>query len=134
MSWALEDADLEPDDIDYVNSHGPATIVNDPTETKAIKTVFGEHAYDIAVNSTKSMIGHPMGGAGAIEAMVCALTVHDGVIHPTANHEIPDPECDLDYVSEGARQVQVEAALNNSFGLGGQNACLVVGRYHPTDE
>lgn len=134
MSWALEDADLEPDDIDYVNSHGPATIVNDPTETKAIKTVFGEHAYGIAVNSTKSMIGHPMGGAGAIEAMVCALTVHDGVIHPTANHEIPDPECDLDYVSEGARQVQVEAALNNSFGLGGQNACLVVGRYHPTDE
>jgi beta-ketoacyl-acyl-carrier-protein synthase II len=134
MKWALEDADLEPDDVDYINSHGPATIINDPTETKAIKTVFGEHAYDIAVNSTKSMIGHPMGGAGAIEAMVCALTVHDGVIHPTANHEVPDPECDLDYVSEGARQVEVEAALNNSFGLGGQNACLVVGRYHPTDE
>lgn len=133
MAWALEDADLEPEDIQYINSHGPATMI-DPTETKAIKTVFGEHAYDLAVNSTKSMIGHPMGGAGAIEAIVCALTVQEGVIHPTANHEIPDPECDLDYVPEGARYVQVEAALNNSFGLGGQNACLVLGRYHPEDD
>lgn len=134
MKWALEDADLEPQDIDYINSHGPATIVNDPTETKAIKTVFGEHAYDLAVNSTKSMIGHPMGGAGAIEGMVCVLTIHEGVIHPTANHEVPDPECDLDYVAEGARAVQVNAALNNSFGLGGQNACLVVGRYSDDDD
>ncbi len=134
MKWALEDADLEPEDIDYINSHGPATIANDPTETKAIKTVFGEHAYDLVVNSTKSMIGHPMGGAGAIEGLVCVLTVHDGVVHPTANHENPDPECDLDYVAEGARPMRVEKALNNSFGLGGQNACLVVGRYPDTDD
>jgi 3-oxoacyl-[acyl-carrier-protein] synthase II len=131
MQWALEDAGLEPTDIQYINSHGPATIINDPMETMAIKKVFGEHAYNIAVNSTKSMIGHPMGAAGAIEAMACALTIQEGIIHPTINHEIPDPECDLDYVPEGARHVQVEATLNNSFGLGGQNACLVLGRYHP---
>lgn len=131
MKWAIEDAGIQPEQIQYINSHGPATIVNDPTETKAIKTVFGEHAYNIPVNSTKSMLGHPMGGAGAIETMVCALTLSEGIIHPTANHEIPDPGCDLDYVPEGARRVQVEAALNNSFGLGGQNACLVLGRYHP---
>ena len=130
MRWALEDAGLEPKDVQYVNSHGPATIINDPTETLAIKKVFGEHAYNLVVNSTKSMIGHPMGGAGAIESLVCTLTLEQGIIHPTANHEVPDPECDLDYVPEGARRVQVEAALNNSFGLGGQNACLVLGRYH----
>jgi beta-ketoacyl-acyl-carrier-protein synthase II len=131
MQWALEDAGLEPKDIDYINSHGPATLVNDPTETKAIKRVFGEQAYKLAVNSTKSMLGHPMGGAGAIETMVCALTLQEGIIHPTANHEHPDPECDLDYVPGAARHVQVETTLNNSFGLGGQNACLVLGRYHP---
>lgn len=131
MKWAIEDAGIQPADIQYINSHGPATIVNDPTETKAIKAVFGEHAYNIPVNSTKSMIGHPMGGAGAIETMVCALTLCEGVIHPTINHEVPDAECDLDYVPKGARYVQVETALNNSFGLGGQNACLVLGRYHP---
>jgi 3-oxoacyl-[acyl-carrier-protein] synthase II len=131
MQWTIEDAGLEPKDIDYINSHGPATVVNDPTETKAIKKVFGERAYDIVVNSTKSMIGHPMGGAGAIETMVCALSLQEGIIHPTANHEHPDPECDLDYVPGEARHVQVETALNNSFGLGGQNACLVLGRYHP---
>jgi len=131
MRWAIEDAGLEPKDIQYINSHGPATILNDPTETMAIKMVLGEHAYNVPVNSTKSMIGHAMGAAGAIEAMVCALTLHDGVIHPTANHEIPDPECDLDYVPNGARHVQVETTMSNSFGLGGQNACLVLGRYHP---
>lgn len=130
MTWALEDAGLEPKDIQYINSHGPATPLSDPTETMAIKKVFGERAYNIPVNSTKSMIGHPMGAAGAIEAMVCALTLHEGIIHPTANHEIPDPVCDLDYVPEGARYVQVETTLSNSFGLGGQNACLVLGRYH----
>lgn len=133
MQWALEDAGLKPEELQYINSHGPATIINDPTETFAIKTVFGEHAYNIPVNSTKSMIGHPMGAAGAIEAMVCALTVYEGIIHPTTNHEHPDPECDLDYVPEGARYVQVETAMSNSFGLGGQNACLVLGRYHPEE-
>ncbi len=130
MRWAIEDAGLQPEDIDYINSHGPATIINDPTETRAIKKVFGERAYDIPVNSTKSMIGHPMGGAGAIEAMVCALTLYHGIIHPTINLEHPDPECDLDYVPGEARYVQVETALSNSFGLGGQNACLVLKRYH----
>jgi beta-ketoacyl-acyl-carrier-protein synthase II len=130
MRWAIEDAGIELADIDYINSHGPATIINDPTETQAIKTLFGEHAYDIPVNSTKSMIGHPMGGAGAIEAMVCALSLQEGIVHPTANHEHPDPECDLDYVPEGARHIPIKTAMSNSFGLGGQNACLVLGRYN----
>jgi beta-ketoacyl-acyl-carrier-protein synthase II len=130
MRWAIEDAGLQPQDIQYINSHGPGTIINDPTETLAIKTLFGEHAYSVAINSTKSMIGHPMGGAGAIEALACTLTLREGVIHPTINLEHPDPACDLDYVPGEARQVQVETALSNSFGLGGQNACLVLGRYH----
>jgi beta-ketoacyl-acyl-carrier-protein synthase II len=130
MQWSLEDAGLEPQDIEYINAHGPATILNDPTETLAIKTLFGEYAYNIPISSTKSMIGHPMGAAGAIEALVCTLTLHEGVIHPTINLDNPDPDCDLDYVPHKARQVQVEAALSNSFGLGGQNACLVLGRYH----
>jgi 3-oxoacyl-[acyl-carrier-protein] synthase II len=134
MKWAIEDAGLQPEDIQYINSHGPATIINDPTETLAIKKLFGEHAYNIPINSTKSMIGHPMGAAGAIEALACALTLHEGVIHPTINHEHPDPECDLDYVPKGARYVQVETALSNSFGLGGQNACLVLRRYREEDQ
>jgi 3-oxoacyl-[acyl-carrier-protein] synthase II len=129
MKWAIEDAGLQPKDIQYINSHGPGTIINDPTETLAIKTLFGERAYGIAINSTKSMIGHPMGGAGAIEALACALTLREGVIHPTINLEHPDPACDLDYVPGEARRMQVETALSNSFGLGGQNACLVLGRY-----
>ena len=129
MRWAIEDAGLRPQDIAYINSHGPGTIVNDPIETAAIKKLFGDHAYHIPVNSTKSMIGHAMGAAGAIEAIVCTLTLHEGIIHPTVNLENPDPECDLDYVPEGARQQQVETTLSNSFGLGGQNACLVLKRY-----
>jgi beta-ketoacyl-acyl-carrier-protein synthase II len=133
MKWAIEDAGLEPKDIQYINSHGPATIINDPTETLAIKTLFGENAYKIPINSTKSMLGHPMGGAGAIEALACALTLEHGIIHPTMNHENPDPACDLDYVPGEARHVQVETSLSNSFGLGGQNACLVLGRYHAED-
>lgn len=129
MKWAIEDAGLQPQDIQYINSHGPATIINDPTETLAIKKLFGEHAYHTPVNSTKSMIGHPMGAAGAVEALVCALTLQEGIIHPTANHEHPDPACDLDYVPGEARYVQVETVMSNSFGLGGQNACLVLSRY-----
>jgi 3-oxoacyl-[acyl-carrier-protein] synthase II len=129
MRWALEDGRLSPTDVDYINAHGSSTPINDAVETKAIKLVFGEHAYKLAVNSTKSMIGHAMGGAGAIEAAVCALTVERGMIHPTINLETPDPECDLDYVSEGARKADVRVALSNSFGLGGQNACLAVGRF-----
>jgi 3-oxoacyl-[acyl-carrier-protein] synthase II len=129
MRGVLEDAGLSPTDVDYINAHGSSTPINDTTETKAIKEVFGEHAYKLAVNSTKSMLGHMMGGAGAMEAAVCALTVEQGVIHPTINLETPDPECDLDYVSEGARKADVRVALSNSFGLGGQNACLAIGRF-----
>ena len=129
MQWALDDAGLAPSEVDYINAHGSATPVSDPIETRAIKRTFGKHAYNLAINSTKSMIGHPMGGAGAIESAVCALTIKEGIIHPTINLETPDPECDLDYVPEGARKADVRVALNNSFGLGGQNACLVLGRF-----
>jgi len=129
MQWAVEDAGLTPADVDYINAHGSSTPISDPVETLAIKRTFGEHAYETPINSTKSMIGHPMGGAGAIEAAVCVLTVEQGVIHQTLNLENPDPECDLDYVPEGAREADVRVALSNSFGLGGQNACLVLGRY-----
>jgi 3-oxoacyl-[acyl-carrier-protein] synthase II len=129
MQWALEDAGVAPGDVDYINAHGSATLINDPIETRAIKRTFGACAYEIPISSTKSMIGHAMGGAGAIEAAVCMLTVEQGVIHPTINLETPDPECDLDYVPEGAREADVRVAMSNSFGLGGQNACLVVGRF-----
>jgi len=129
MRWAMENAGLSPTDVDYINAHGSSTPINDAVETKAIKMVFGEHAYKLAVNSTKSMLGHMMGGAGAMEAAVCALTVERGIIHPTINLETPDPECDLDYVLEGARKADVRVALSNSFGLGGQNACLAIGRF-----
>ena len=129
MSWALEDAGLDPADVDYINAHGSATPISDPIETIAIKRVFGDHAYDIPISSTKSMIGHPMGGAGAIEAAVCVRTIEEDLIHPTANLDNPDPECDLDFVPESCRKAQVGAALSNSFGLGGQNACLVLGRF-----
>jgi len=134
MQWALEDAGLTPDDVGYINAHGSSTPISDPIETMAIKRTFGQRAYEIPVNSTKSMIGHAMGGAGAIEAAVCALTVEQGIIHPTINLETPDPECDLDYVPEGARKADVRVALSNSFGLGGQNACLVLGRFEECEE
>ena len=129
MRWALDDAGLTPDDVGYINAHGSSTPISDPIETRAIKRVFGERAYEIPISSTKSMIGHAMGGAGAIEAAACVLTVEQGIIHPTINLETPDPECDLDYVPEGARKADVRLALSNSFGLGGQNACLVLGRF-----
>ena len=126
MRWALEDAGLQPQDVDYINAHGSSTPLNDATETKAIKEVFGEYAYKVAISSTKSMIGHAMGASGALEALVCALTIHHSMIHPTINYEYPDPECDLDYVPNQARQAEVNVTLSNSFGLGGQNACLVL--------
>ena len=129
MRWAIQDAGLQPHDVDYINAHGTSTPLNDATETKAIKAVFGEHAYRLAVNSTKSMIGHAMGASGALEAIVCALSLANGVIHPTINYEYPDPELDLDYVPNQARQVRVNVAMSNSFGLGGQNACLVLRRF-----
>lgn len=128
IRWALEDAGVGPEDVDYINAHGTSTVLNDAMETLAIKKVFGEHAYRVPVSSTKSMIGHLFGGAGAVETIVCALTIEQGIIHPTINYETPDPDCDLDYVPNVARRAEVNVALSNSFGLGGQDACLVVGR------
>ncbi len=132
MRWALEDAGIRPEDVDYINAHGTSTKLNDKTETYAIKKLFGEHAYNLAINSTKSMIGHAFGGAGAIEAVVSVLSVFRDLLHPTINYETPDPECDLDYVPNQARHQRVNIALSNSFGLGGQNACLVVKKYTPS--
>jgi 3-oxoacyl-[acyl-carrier-protein] synthase II len=126
MRWALHDADLAPEEVDYINAHGTSTPANDTVETLAVKAVFGKAAAHIPISSTKSMIGHAMGASGAIEAVVCALTITHGVIHPTINYEVPDPECDLDYVPNIARSATVRVALSNSFGLGGQNACLVL--------
>lgn len=129
MRWALADAGVTPEEVDYINAHGTSTPLNDVIETKAIKEVFGDHAYRVAISSTKSMIGHTLAAAGAIEAIACALTIEEGVIHPTINYETPDPECDLDYVPNQARRAEVNIVLSNSFGLGGQNACLVLGKY-----
>ncbi|MBP7692908.1 MAG: beta-ketoacyl-ACP synthase II [Anaerolineales bacterium] len=126
MRWALEDAGLTGEAIDYINAHGTSTPANDSGETRAIKALFGERAYAIPISSTKSMIGHPMGAAGALEAIVCALTIQHSLIPPTINYETPDPACDLDYVPNTARPAPVRTALSNSFGLGGQNACLVL--------
>ncbi|MCX8067049.1 MAG: beta-ketoacyl-ACP synthase II [Anaerolineae bacterium] len=128
MRWALADAGVCPEDVDYINAHATATPLNDVIETRAIKAVFGPHAYRVPISATKSMTGHAMGGSGGIEAVVCVLTLRDQVIHPTANLEEPDPECDLDYVPGEARRAQVQITLSNSFGFGGQNACLVLGK------
>jgi 3-oxoacyl-[acyl-carrier-protein] synthase II len=127
MKWALQDAGLNPEDIGYINAHGTSTKANDAIETHAIKTVFGEHAYNLAVNSTKSMIGHLLGGAGAAEAVATVMSIYEKVLHPTINYETPDPECDLDYVPNEARVARIKYALSNSFGLGGQNATIVIG-------
>jgi beta-ketoacyl-acyl-carrier-protein synthase II len=129
MRWALEDAGLEPREVDYINAHGSSTPLNDPMETRAIKMVFGEHAYQVAISSTKSMLGHAMGASGTLEAIICALTLVNNVIPPTINYEYPDPECDLDYVPNQPRKQPVNIALSNSFGLGGQNACLILKSY-----
>jgi 3-oxoacyl-[acyl-carrier-protein] synthase II len=129
MRWALQDAGISPTKIDYINAHGTSTPLNDSTETKAIKTVFGEHAYKLAVSSTKSMIGHAMGASGTLEAIACVMTLITGVIHPTINYSTPDLECDLDYVPNQARKQAVRYALSNSFGLGGQNACLILKKF-----
>jgi 3-oxoacyl-[acyl-carrier-protein] synthase II len=128
MRAALRRAEIAPERVGYLNAHGTSTPLGDLAETRAIKQVFGEHAYELAVSSTKSVTGHCFGAAGAIEAMMCVLALHHGVLPPTANYEHPDPECDLDYVPNEARQVQVEVALSNAMGLGGHNACVLVGR------
>ena len=122
---ALRDAGLGPEEIDYINAHGTSTPLNDPMETRAIRTVFGDYAYKVPVSSTKSMVGHLMGAAGAVEAVACAKTLETGVIHPTINYETRDPECDLDYVPNEARETRPRTALSNSFGFGGHNATLI---------
>ncbi len=129
MSFALRDAGVAPEEVDYINAHGTSTQLNDASETKAIKTALGEHAYQVPISSTKSMIGHALAASGALESVACVKTLQTGIIHPTINYEYPDPECDLDYVPEGARQVDVRVVLKNSFGFGGQNACLVFRRF-----
>ena len=128
MRAALDRAGVAPERVGYVNAHGTSTPQGDLAETRAIKDVFGEHAYELAVSSTKSVTGHCFGAAGAIEAMMCVMAVKEGVLPPTMNYETPDPECDLDYVPNEARRVQVDVALSNAMGLGGHNGCVLVGR------
>jgi 3-oxoacyl-[acyl-carrier-protein] synthase II len=128
MRAALKRSGVEPERVGYINAHGTSTPLGDLAETKAIKAVFGDHAYKLAVSSTKSMMGHTFGAAGAIEAMMCALAVHEGVIPPTINYRHPDPDCDLDYVPNEARRVQVDVALSNAMGLGGHNGCVLLGQ------
>lgn len=125
MRAALTDAGLRPEAIDYINAHGTSTGPNDSNETLAIKEVLGDHAYRVAVSSTKSMVGHLLGAAGAVEAIACVLAIRDGIVPPTINYEFPDPECDLDYVPNTARQMPVRTAMSNSFGFGGHNATLI---------
>jgi 3-oxoacyl-[acyl-carrier-protein] synthase II len=129
MRIALAKAGIDPSDIDYINPHGTSTPQGDAAETKAIKEVFGDHAHKLVISSTKSATGHQFGGAGSFEVAVCALALRDQIVPPTLNYRDPDPECDLDYVPEGARKVELEYALSNSMGLGGHNGCVVLRRY-----
>lgn len=130
MQYALADAGLEPEAINYVNSHGTATGLGDIAETKAVKTVFGDHAMKLVVNSTKSMIGHLLGAAGAIESLATIKSIVDGKVHPTINLDNPDPECDLDYVPKTARNLDIDKAITNSFGFGGHNASIIFSRFN----
>jgi len=129
MRLALADAGVSLDQVDYINAHGTSTPLNDAIETVAIKRLFGQRAYQIPISSTKSMIGHSLGAAGALESVACIKTITDGLIHPTINYEVPDPACDLDYVPNQARKQQVRVVLSNAFGFGGQNACLVFRKF-----
>jgi 3-oxoacyl-[acyl-carrier-protein] synthase II len=129
MAMALHDAGASPSQVDYINAHGTSTKYGDELETAAIKSVFGEHAYKVAVSSTKSMTGHLLGAAGGVEAVVCVLAIRDGMIPPTINLDNPDPECDLDYVPHMARRADVGCAMSNSFGFGGTNACLLFKKF-----
>ena len=128
MQSALERAGVVPERVGYINAHGTSTPLGDAAETRAIKHVFGEHAYRLAVSSTKSVMGHCFGAAGAVEAMMCVLAVRDGVLPPTINYRNPDPECDLDYVPNESRAAEVDVAVSNAMGLGGHNACVLIGR------
>jgi 3-oxoacyl-[acyl-carrier-protein] synthase II len=129
MTMAMEDAGVTPDQVDYINAHGTSTQMNDKYETVAIKRAFGELAYDVPASSTKSMIGHTLGASAAIESVACVQSILTSKVHPTINQEYPDPDCDLDYVPNKARQVDVNVVLKNSFGFGGQNACLVFKKF-----
>ena len=128
MRSALKSTGVDPERVGYINAHGTSTPYNDKAETQAIKNVFGPHAYELAVSSTKSVFGHLFGAAGAVEAMMCVRALHEGVLPPTINYRNPDPDCDLDYVPNEARRVQVDVALSNAMGLGGHNACVLLGR------
>lgn len=129
MSAALHNANLKPEQVDYINAHGTSTEDNDKIETAAVKTVFGQNAYKVAISSTKSMTGHLLGAAGAVEAIACLCAIRDGIIPPTINYETPDPECDLDYVPNKARMQDVRIAMSNSFGFGGHNATLILSKF-----
>ncbi len=129
MKRALEEADLKITDIDYINAHGTSTVLNDKSETAAIKTVFGEHAYKIPVSSTKSMTGHLLGASGSVEAVICAKVLQENILPPTINYETPDPDCDLDYVPNTARPAKPKHVMSNSFGFGGHNATLIMSRF-----
>jgi len=129
INWALQDAEIAPDEIDYINAHGTSTPLNDLAETLGIKKAFGETAYKVPISSTKSMIGHALGGAGALEAIASVSTINNNEIHPTINYEYPDPDCDLDYVPNKSRKQAVDTVMSNSFGFGGQNAVLIFRRF-----
>jgi len=129
MRMALRDADITPEAVDYINAHGTSTPYNDKHETMAIVRVFGDHAYKLAVSSTKSMTGHLLGAAGGVEAAFCALALSEGIIPPTINYEHRDPDCNLDYVPNHARQANLDFVLSNSFGFGGTNACIILKKY-----
>lgn len=131
MRLALRDAGLDAEAVDYINAHGTSTDLNDATETQAIKVVFGERARRIPVNSTKSMIGHLLGAGGAVELIATIKSIQEGILHPTVNYEFPDPECDLDYVPNQMRKVEVKVAISNSFGFGGHNICIAVKKFVP---
>ena len=129
MQLALADAALGTDDVDYINAHGTSTPPNDRSETAAIKTVFAERAYSIPISSTKSMTGHMLGAGGGVEAIACVRALEEGIVPPTINYEYPDPDCDLDYVPNVAREVPIRTAMSNAFGFGGHNATIILRRW-----
>jgi 3-oxoacyl-[acyl-carrier-protein] synthase II len=129
MALALADAGVTPQEVQYINAHGTSTPLNDLAETQAIKLIFGEHARKLSISSTKSMVGHLLGAAGAVEAVSTVLSIKEGVIHPTINYETPDPECDLNYTPNEKRQLDISCAVSNSFAFGGHNASLVFKKF-----
>ncbi|NPA57690.1 MAG: beta-ketoacyl-[acyl-carrier-protein] synthase II, partial [Aquificae bacterium] len=131
MEMALKDGKIKPEEVDYINAHGTSTPLNDMVETLGIKKVFGDHAYRLKISSIKSMIGHLLGAAGAVEAVSTVKTIETGIIPPTINYEHPDPNCDLDYTPNRAVEMEVKTAISNSFGFGGTNACLAFKAYEP---